>query len=136
MSSNSSSPRPAADSSRDSESRLSEVPHVTKDDGSVETRYEYFVEPQAPPFTFEHDKQKRLFILRWPDGRTEHFRDNPARQLMVEPDPETSEMRPVIKRGQPAYGTSAGKSGSFNHETDEIHENRTVVRWGGLSWPS
>ena len=103
MSSDSSSPRPAADSSRDSESRLSEVRDVTKDDGSVETRYEYFVEPQTPPFTFEHDKQKRLFILTWPDGKTERFRDNPARQLMVEPDPETGEMRPVIKRGQPVY---------------------------------
>ena len=39
-------------------------------------------DPPAPLFTFEHDKQKRLFILKWPDGRTEHFRDNPARPLI------------------------------------------------------
>ena len=55
------------------------------------------------PFTFEHDKQKRLFVLTGPDGKTEHFRDNPTRHLMVEPDPETGEMRPVIEHGQPAY---------------------------------
>ena len=54
-------------------------------------------------FAFEHDKQKRLFILKRPDGKVEHFRDNPARQLLVEPDPETGEMRPVIQRGQPVY---------------------------------
>jgi len=65
--------------------------------------YSYPIEPQASPVAFEHDKQKRLFILTWPDGKTEHFRDNPARHLMVEPDPETGEMRPVIKRGQPSY---------------------------------
>jgi hypothetical protein len=67
------------------------------------TTYTYSVERRIRPFTFEHDKQKRLFILTWPDGKTEHFRDNPARQLMVEPDPETGEMRPVIKNGEPAY---------------------------------
>ena len=33
----------------------------------------------TPSFTFEHAKQRRLFILKWPDGRTEHFRDHPAR---------------------------------------------------------
>ena len=54
-------------------------------------------------FAFEHDKQKRLFILKRPDGKVEHFRDNPARQLLVEPDPETGVMRPVVRRGQPVY---------------------------------
>jgi hypothetical protein len=42
-------------------------------------------------------------FLKWPDGKTEYFRDSPARQLMVEPDPQTGEMRPVTKRGQPVY---------------------------------
>ena len=65
--------------------------------------YRYSVEPRASPVAFEHDKQKRLFILKWPDGKTERFRDNPARQLMVEPDPRTGEMRPVIKGGEPVY---------------------------------
>jgi hypothetical protein len=40
--------------------------------------------------------------LTWPDGRTERFRDNPVRHLLFVPDPETGEMRPVTKRGQPA----------------------------------
>jgi hypothetical protein len=69
----------------------------------VETWHRYLVEPVTPAFEFEHDKRNRLFILTWPDGRTESFRDNPVRHLVVEPDPETGEMRPVIKRGQPAY---------------------------------
>jgi hypothetical protein len=39
----------------------------------------------------------------WPNGKTERFRDNPARHLTVEPEPEpdTRAMRPVIKGGQP-----------------------------------
>ena len=30
-------------------------------------------------FAFKHNKQKRLFILKRPDGKVEHFRDSPAR---------------------------------------------------------
>ena len=96
-------PQRAGDSSHDGEVRPSGVRHVTRADGSVETRYEYTIEPRPPAFTFEHDRQKRLFIVTWPDGKTERFRDNPARQLVVEPDPETGEMRPVVRRGQPVY---------------------------------
>jgi hypothetical protein len=69
----------------------------------VESWYRYLVEPDTPAFLFEHDKRNRLFILTWPDGRTERFRDNPIRHLVVEPDPQTGEMRPVTKRVQPAH---------------------------------
>ena len=41
------------------------------------------------PFAFEHDEQRRLFVLKRLDGKVEHFRDNPTRYLVVEPDPET-----------------------------------------------
>jgi hypothetical protein len=57
------------------------------------------VRPPVPP-TFEHDTQKRLFILTHADGKIEQFRDNPARHLVVEPDPETGEMRPVLVGGK------------------------------------
>ena len=103
VSSDSSSPKHDPCSSHGGEARLSQVRHVTRDDGTAETWYKYLVEPDTPSFTFEHDKQKRLFVLTWSDGRTETFRDNPARLLMVEPDPETGEMRPVIRRGRPTY---------------------------------
>ncbi len=59
--------------------------------------------PPAARFRFEHDSQKRVFVLTAPDGKTEHFRDNPTRHLVVEPDPETGAMRPVIKCGEPTY---------------------------------
>jgi hypothetical protein len=41
--------------------------------------------------------------LTWPDGRTERFRDNPARQLVVEFDRKTGEPRPVTTNGRPVY---------------------------------
>jgi hypothetical protein len=102
MSSDSSSPRHTGDSSHDGDRRPAEV-RATWDDGSRLTTHTYSFEPPPPSFRFEHDKQKRLFILTWPDGKTERFRDNPARHLMVEPDPDNGEMRPVIKGGQPVY---------------------------------
>jgi hypothetical protein len=60
-------------------------------------------QPQAEQFQFEHDTQKRLFVLTGPDGKTEHFRDNPTRYLAVEPDPETGAMRPVITGNKATY---------------------------------
>ena len=67
------------------------------------TTYNDPAEPRAERFKFEHDTRRRLFLLTGPDGKTEHFRDNPTRYLVVEPDPQTGAMRPVIQRGQPSY---------------------------------
>ena len=54
-----------------------------------------------PPFPFGHDPARRVYRLTVADGTVETFRDNPARYLCVEPDPETGAMRPVIKRARP-----------------------------------
>ena len=59
--------------------------------------------PEDSEYTFEHDKEKGVFRLRWSDGEVEVFRDKPVRHLVLEPDPETGEFRPVVKRGRPAY---------------------------------
>jgi hypothetical protein len=55
------------------------VHEVTEPDGS-----------RARPFTFEHDKEKRLFVLTWADGEVEVFRDNATRHLVAQPDDEPS----------------------------------------------
>ena len=83
----------------DADNRLKFVQERMKD----ETVSAYFYEPTPDQFTFEHDKQKRLFLLTGKDGKVERFRDNPVRQLVVEPDPETGEMRPVTVLGKPTY---------------------------------
>lgn len=56
-----------------------------------------------PTVTFKHDMEKRVFLLSGPDGTTEVFRDNPTRYLAVTPDPQTGEMKPVMKHGRPTY---------------------------------
>jgi hypothetical protein len=96
-------PQPEFSYSHDDGDRLYEVREATGSDGSRVTTFVWHTEPRPLPFTFVHDKLKRLFILTWADGKVERFRDRPARQLMVEPDPETGEMRPVIKHGAPAF---------------------------------
>ena len=58
---------------------------------------------KAPAFAFEHEREKGVYRLKWPDGKVEVFRDRPTRYLVVEPDQKTGEMRPAIKRGQPTY---------------------------------
>jgi hypothetical protein len=88
----------------DDAGRMSEARDVAGKDEFILATYVYSFALECPPsFRFAHDKEKRLFVLTWPDGRVERFRDNAARQLMVEPDPETGALRPVIKRGEPVY---------------------------------
>ena len=105
MSSESSTPQPEPrpSYSYDDGMRIFEVREATRVDGTILTTYSVGLEPLNPTFKFTHDKPKGLFILSWSDGKVERFRDNPARELLVELDPETGEMRPVLKRGQPAY---------------------------------
>jgi len=61
------------------------------------------LEPRATAYRFEHDKTKGVFRLTGPDGSTECFRDHPTRFLVVEPDAQTGEMSPALKRGRPTY---------------------------------
>jgi hypothetical protein len=58
---------------------------------------------QESAFSFEHDAQRGIFRLTWADGNVEAFRDKPARHLIVELDPATGEMKPVVKRGKPTF---------------------------------
>jgi hypothetical protein len=66
---------------------------------AVTAVYEYDVKPQ--PFTFEHNREKRVFTLTGRDGKIQQFRDNPTRYLMVESDVENGAMRPVTEQGRP-----------------------------------
>ena len=38
----------------------------------------YHVPERPMPLAFEHDKSKGLFVLTWPDGKVEYFRDQPG----------------------------------------------------------
>jgi hypothetical protein len=95
-------PEPQPEYFYSNERRMSQVPDVIKR-GDVVTTYGFPAETRVPTLGFVHDEQKKLFVLTMPDGTTEYFRDRPARQLLVEPDPETGELKPVINRGRPVY---------------------------------
>jgi hypothetical protein len=56
-----------------------------------------------PPPRMEHDREKRLYRITDHDGKTELFRDEPVRFLVVEPDRETGDLRPVTYGGLPHY---------------------------------
>src|SRR5262249_52790175 len=58
---------------------------------------------RKPQVAVEHVREKGVFRLTAPDGKTEVFRDDATRYLVVEPDPETGEMTPVIRGGQPKF---------------------------------
>ncbi len=58
---------------------------------------------QERTFSFEHDAQRGIFRLTWADGKVDVFRDKLARHLVVEQDPLTGEMKPVLKRGKPTF---------------------------------
>ncbi|MGO9914730.1 MAG: hypothetical protein ACLQIB_08460 [Isosphaeraceae bacterium] len=56
----------------------------------------------ARRFRWEHLLEKRLFALT-ADGKTEYWRDSLTRYLVVEPDPTTGTIKPVLKRCGPVY---------------------------------
>jgi len=89
----------------DSDNRLTAIHDPESDPSKVSDlpREPLFYRPRTALFDFEHDAQKGIFRLKWPDGTNEVFRDKPARYLVVEPDPETGEIKPVVKRGCPTY---------------------------------
>jgi hypothetical protein len=103
MSAGSDPPQPGPESILDDGTRLFEVHEETREGGSIITTFTYHIEPRTTSFPFADDQRKGLFTLSWPDGKVEHFRDNPARQLVVEPDPETGELRPATRHGEPVY---------------------------------
>jgi len=80
-----------------------EVSETVGSDGRGTTTYTYSfeVDPWGQSFSFEHDKEKRVFRLTDAEGKVEYFRDNPVRYLVVEPDSERGEMRPARQRGKP-----------------------------------
>ncbi|MFI5386263.1 MAG: hypothetical protein ACHQ50_09095 [Fimbriimonadales bacterium] len=82
-----------------------DVRETVRSDGRSITTYSDSddVDSRARSCTFEHDKQKRVFRLTDAAGKTEYFRENPARYLVVEPDPKTGEMRPARKHGKPTF---------------------------------
>jgi len=57
-----------------------DVSETVRSDGRRETTYtySYHVDPWAQSFSFEHDKEERVFRLTDAEGKTEYFRDNPA----------------------------------------------------------
>jgi hypothetical protein len=63
----------------------------------------YFFDEQPRRFDAVHDKAEGVFLLTRPDGTVERFRDRPARYLVVEPDSDTGELRPAVRRGLPVY---------------------------------
>ncbi len=77
--------------------------YTCDDGGEGLTTYTYEIGEEPWQFTFTHDAATGVYVLAKPDGTTEQFRDNPARHLVVERDPVTGELRPVVKRGQPTY---------------------------------
>ena len=58
------------------------------------TTYVYSIPEQRAYLTFTHQHAKGLFVLSTKEGNIERFRDNATRFLVVEPDPETGELRP------------------------------------------
>jgi hypothetical protein len=83
--------------SADAEPRLVSV---SEDDGAP--RYVYAPE-RSCRVRVEHDREKRLFRIKGPDGRTRAFCDEPVRFVVVGRDPRTGETMPILRYGEPEY---------------------------------
>ena len=78
------------------------------------TTYTYLVDERPADFTFKHDARKWVFVVTNRDGTTERFRDNPARHLVVEPDPETGVRGWRSNTAGPCTSTCAENRGSHD----------------------
>ncbi len=87
----------------DNTARLTPVDPTGPSQGASPRPGKPLTQPRTTLFDWEHDPDKGIFRIRWPDGEVEVFRDKPIRHLVVEPDPETGEFQPVVKRGCPTY---------------------------------
>ena len=67
------------------------------------TTFTYWCTESPEQSTYAHDTADGLFIVTRPDGTVERFRDNAVRHLVVEPDPQTAQLRPAVKNGQFVY---------------------------------
>jgi hypothetical protein len=65
----------------------------------------YRREPPAPYRLESHHPPDGRLHARTAEGDTEHWRDNPTRYLLAEPDGESEKgmMKPVLKHGRPVY---------------------------------
>jgi hypothetical protein len=66
-------------------------------------RYVYSVAERPCRVKVEHDRDKRLFRILGPDGKTRVFRDEPLRFLVVARNPQTGETTPMLRYGEPEY---------------------------------
>jgi hypothetical protein len=104
MNSDHDSPRNGRSASEGESATIDLMSTIRLDKAGVTTfTYSYDPDCQVESFTFEHDKEKRVFRLSDAHGNIECFRDKPARYLIVEPDPETGEMRLARKHGKPQF---------------------------------
>jgi hypothetical protein len=101
MDSDFSPPISGPDDFREATARLVEVRDDTAA-GVTTISYSSELDSRVLAFNWEHEKQKRRFMLTGTDGKIEYFRDNPTKYLIVEPDPETGTMQPVFKFGRPS----------------------------------
>ena len=101
MSDDSTNPSSVTFYTYDSRGQLLDAGGRPSDTGTELTAvYEYEYERPVAAFQFEQDAANGVFRLTSAEGKTEVFRDQPARYLCVEPD-ETGAMRPVTKFGRP-----------------------------------
>lgn len=95
-------PTPHDESSPDAAGRHVLSDKVTDSTGVI-TTFVYSFKEESPGFRFTHEQAKGLFVVTDRDGNVVRFRDKPTRFLVVEPDPETGELRPAVKYGEPVY---------------------------------
>ena len=89
---------PEGGAGRDAEPHLVSV---ASDGGATHYVYEF---PQRPPrVQVEHDREMRVFRIAQSDGTTSAFRDEPVRFLVAVRNPQTGEVSPMLRYGEPEY---------------------------------
>jgi hypothetical protein len=60
-------------------------------------------QPVLPKLEVVYDHPRHVIQITEPGSKTAEFEDGPVRYLMMERDPKTRALKPVIERGKPVY---------------------------------
>ena len=73
-----------------------------------EGRLSWVEMPTPPGASWEHDEAKRVFRVTDPDVTVTEFHDRPVRFLVVEQDPRTDKLVPVISPANDILSSDGG----------------------------
>ena len=85
-------------------------------DGVARRRFREIVDDRDPKVEVGYDRSRHIIQIAQEGEETAEFDDRPARFLLMERDPKTNTVKPVMEWGNPVYYYLASEAGDAGGE--------------------